>query len=186
MGNDAAGSVHHERGACWYSPATGVNVRRCPVQARRATVMISGLVSVSGCLSQSPNCSSTINPASDRYEESESASRNLNVLRLTRGCSQFRLLKVVVNETTSPITGVSTWCAIRTTLPRCSILTALSGDQASHPRAVGLRVSNTKRPSSVRADRMAASDLCSCSSCTNTWICVSGHDDQVELAEPIY
>ncbi len=45
--------------------------------ARRAMVMISGHVSVSGCRSQSPNCSSIASPARDRNEDSESASRNL-------------------------------------------------------------------------------------------------------------
>ena len=73
------------------------------------------------------------------------------------------------SEATFPTTGDSTRCAIRTTLPACSISTAFSGVQASHPRAGGLRVSNTKRPLSVRADRMAASDASSCSSSTNTW-----------------
>jgi hypothetical protein len=50
-------------------------------------VMISGLVSVSPCRFQSPNCSTIAKPASDRNEDSESASRNLKVLRLT--CGRF-------------------------------------------------------------------------------------------------
>ena len=131
--------------------------------------MISGLVSVSCCLSQSPNCSSIMSPAPVKKWDSESASRNLNVLRLTRGRSQLGQLKVQVKETTFPTTGDSTWCAIRTTLPLRTISTAFSGVQASHPRAGGLRVSNTKWPSSVRAERMAASDASSCSSSTNNW-----------------
>ena len=111
--------------------------------ARRAMVMISGLVSVSGLRSQSPYCSSICKPASDMNNDKESASRNLNVLRLRRGRSQLGLLKVTVNETISPSTGVSTWCAILTIAPESStISTALSGVQASHPRALGFRTRN--------------------------------------------
>lgn len=138
--------------------------------ARRAMVMISGLVSIRGCRSQSPNCSSIARPASDRNKESEPVSRNLRELRLTCGRSQPELVNVVVNETTSPSTGVSTSCAIRTTAPAAhTTSTALSGVQTSHVRTSGLRVSNAKRPSAVRADRITASEARNCSSSMNTW-----------------
>ena len=76
-------------------------------------VTISGLVSVSGCRSQSPNCSSIVRPASERNEDNDSALRNRSVLRLNCGRSQLGLVKVMVKETMSPSTGVSTWCVLR-------------------------------------------------------------------------
>ena len=51
-------------------------------QARLATVMISGLVSVNSCWSQSSSCSSIARPAPERKEDSASTPRNLRVLRL--------------------------------------------------------------------------------------------------------
>jgi hypothetical protein len=48
-------------------------------------VMISGLVAVDGCRSQSPNWFSIAKPAADRNDESALASRNLSVLRLASG-----------------------------------------------------------------------------------------------------
>src|SRR5262249_689100 len=53
--------------------------------ARRAIVMISGLESVNGSRPQSPNCASITRPASRRNDDSDCASRNLRVLRLTCG-----------------------------------------------------------------------------------------------------
>ena len=67
--------------------------------------MISGLEVLSGCRSQSPYCSATVNPATDRNPASAPASRNRRVLWLTRGCSQAGLVYVLVNDTRSVLTG---------------------------------------------------------------------------------
>src|SRR5262249_8910528 len=90
---------------------------RHALAGRRAMVMISGLASVSGRESQSPNCSSTARPAPDRNEASAPGPRNRRVLRLTSGPPQPGLVKVWVNVTVSPATGSWTWVTIVTTAP---------------------------------------------------------------------
>jgi len=55
-------------------------------------VMMSGLASVSGCRSQSPNWSSITKPAPQRNDDSDSAFRNRSVLQVSSGPSQAGLM----------------------------------------------------------------------------------------------
>jgi hypothetical protein len=135
----------------------------------RAMVMISGLASVTRLRSQSPYCASIWKSALVKNRASEPKSTNLKVLRLSCGLSQTGLLNMLVNETISPSTGVSTLRVNRINAPvRSMISAALSKVQVSHSRTSGLRVSNTKHPSSVRDDRIAAKDAWTSLSSMNT------------------
>ncbi|MFE7239504.1 hypothetical protein [Streptomyces sp. NPDC057580] len=76
-------------------------------------------------------------------------------------------MNVWLNDTVSPVTGISTSRTIRTRRPSSSTAsTDLSGVQSSHARAKGLRVSKANRPPSARTERIVAGAVRSSSSLT--------------------
>jgi len=90
---DADGALRRTSGAHQLHEAPDEIAPAPTGQSRRVIVMISGLVSVSGLRSQSPNCSTIVRPASVRNEVSDAASRNRSVLRLVSGRSQLGWVK---------------------------------------------------------------------------------------------
>jgi hypothetical protein len=92
------------------------------------------------------------------------------VLQLTVGAPSPGPANIAANRTRSPSTGVCTWRQYRSTAPLASVTSQTrSAVHSRHAPAAGLRVSNANRPSSVSADRTAASTARSSSSVMNTW-----------------